>query len=196
MADPVHQALKYLAVFLVAGFVVFSLYDGLIRGRDDYTLAMGAAHRSFEDGRYQAALDAFNSALKLRPGDPSATFGLAISHLQLEHFDQSMASFDLAIAAESDDRNRAFYIANRGILHDRLGRYQDALNDYRLALQLAPETADGPGMIDRLLHNQAEKPPTIADRARYLQVELGKPEGERLLSVPAVDERQRAEKTR
>ena len=194
MADPFHKALKALAILLVVGFVAFSLYDGLIRGRDDYTLAMGAAHRSFEDGRYQAALDGFDTALQLKPGDPPAIYGQAISHMQLNQFDQAMTSFDLAIAAESDLRNRAFYLANRGILRDRLGLYRQALDDYNLALQLAPETAEGPGLLDRLLHNQAEKPPTIADRALYLRGELAKPEGERLLAVPAVDEQQRAEK--
>jgi len=196
MADPVHQSLKYLAIFLVIGFVAFSLYDGLIRGQDAYSLAMGAAHRSFEDGRYQSALETFNSALQLKPGDPPATFGAAISHMQLDNMDQALTCFDRAIAAETDDRNRAFYLANRGILNDRQGRYPAALADYRLALQLAPETAEGPGVLDRLLHNQAQKPPTIAARADYLQAELAKPEAERLLTLPELDQQQRAERVR
>jgi hypothetical protein len=45
--------------------------------------------------------------------------------------------------------------------------------------------------LTRFLRNQAERPPTIADRAAYLRAELAKPEGERRLRVPEVDARQR-----
>ena len=45
---------------------------------------------------------------------------------------------------------------------------------------------------DLFMRNQTERPPTIADRARYLKAELSKPEDERLLKMPALDARQRA----
>jgi hypothetical protein len=41
------------------------------------------------------------------------------------------------------------------------------------------------------LRNQLEAPPTVADRAAYLRAELAKPEGERVLLVPEVDQQQR-----
>jgi len=81
--------------------------------------------------------------------------------------------------------------ANRGILNDRAGRYEDALSDYKKALTLNPELAEGPGWLWRFLRNVPEAPPTIADRALYLQEELKKPEGDRLLRVPEIDEQQR-----
>jgi hypothetical protein len=41
------------------------------------------------------------------------------------------------------------------------------------------------------MRNVDEKPPTIADRAKYIEEELKKPPEERLLRVPEVDEEQR-----
>jgi hypothetical protein len=41
------------------------------------------------------------------------------------------------------------------------------------------------------MRNIDEKPPTIKDRAEYLEAELAKPESERLLKVPSEDEKQR-----
>ena len=196
MAEQLYGRLKVIAIVMVVGFVGFSIYDGLIKGKDAYTLTMGAGHRYFEDGAFREAVDEFEAALEIRPDDPSAQFGIAISQMQLGNHDLAFQYFGLAIEAEADQKGKAFYLANRGILFDRLGMYRQALDDYRQALILEPEISDGPGIISRLLHNQQEKPPTIADRAKYLQGELAKPEGERLLSVPEVDERQRSEKVR
>ncbi len=194
MDDQLYRTLKYVALTLVAVFVAFSIYDGLIKGKDEYALAMGAAHRYFEDGQYEDALREFESVLAISPGDPPAIYGIALSQMQLGRNEEALKSFTLAIESAREQKNAAFYVANRGILYDRMGLYRKALADYKEALRLEPETAEGPGVISRLLHNQPEKPPTIADRARYLEAELAKPEGERLLSVPEIDEQQRVEK--
>jgi len=72
-----------------------------------------------------------------------------------------------------------------------MGDHQGALADYEMALKLAPETAEGPGMMTRFLRKQADKPPTIAERAIYLREQLAKPVTERLLQVPEQDAKQR-----
>jgi hypothetical protein len=72
-----------------------------------------------------------------------------------------------------------------------MGDYRGALDDYEKALALEPEVAEGPGFLTRFLRKQAEKPPTVADRARYLREQLAKPETERLLRLPEKDEQQR-----
>ncbi len=194
MDDPLYRALKFVAILLIVGFVAFSVYDGLFKGKDEYALRMAAGHRYFEDGQYEDAIREFESVLSLSAGNPPAIYGIAISQMQLKRDAEALNSFAAAIENEKEIKNKAFYVANRGILFDRLGMYQRALDDYLLALSLEPETAEGPGIISRLLRNQPEKPPTIADRARYLQVELAKPASERLLAVPAIDDEQRVEK--
>ena len=65
------------------------------------------------------------------------------------------------------------------------------MSDYSRALELDPEIASGPHWLTRFLRNQAEAPPTIADRAQYLRAELAKPAAERLLRQPEDDAAQR-----
>jgi len=102
--------------------------------------------------------------------------------------DESRKSFDRAIRL---DNNYAQAYADRGILNDRDGRYEAALHDYRKALKLDPELAEGPGWLWRFLRNVPDPPPTIADRADYLEEQLKKPKRERLLRVPELDSKQR-----
>ena len=81
--------------------------------------------------------------------------------------------------------------ANRGILKDRMANYSGALADYQNALRLEPEVQEGPGLLTRFMRNQPQKPPSIADRAQYLELQLAKPESERLLHRPEEDFSQR-----
>ncbi|MCB1830025.1 MAG: hypothetical protein KDI35_07860, partial [Gammaproteobacteria bacterium] len=117
----------------------------------------------------------------------------------VEYYSQAMACYNEAIKHEEERENTPLRqrilgvaYANRGILRDRMGDYSGALSDYRESMRLAPEVVEGPGFLVRFMRNQAEKPPTIADRVRYLQAELVKPEAQRLLRMPAIDARQRA----
>ena len=105
--------------------------------------------------------------------------------------DEALAAIDHAIALKPDF---ATAFANRGILHDRMGRAEQALGDYRKALELDDALADGPGWITRFFRKQAQAPPTIRDRAVYLERQLRKPASERLLRVPEVDREQRSYK--
>lgn len=97
-------------------------------------------------------------------------------------------------AAISNQTALGVSLANRGILKDQMGDYHGALADYQTALELEPKVAEGPGFLTRFLRNQAKQPPTVADRARYLEHELAKPETERLLKISELDAKQRAYK--
>ncbi len=108
--------------------------------------------------------------------------------MQMGDFTNSRLSFDKAIELDIDF---AQAYANRGILNDRTGNYEDAVRDYKKAIEIEPEVTEGPGYIWRFLHNVSERPPTIADRAIYIESELKKPAEERLLKVPEIDEKQR-----
>ena len=152
---------------------------------------MAAAFRYLEDGHYQDALNTYQSLLKQNPGNTYALRGKAQALLQLGKFDEALMAYDEAIYRQPD---MGVTYANRGILKDRMGDYEGALADYRKALELEPQVADGPGFMTRFLRNQAEKPPTVADRANYLEEQLAKPESQRLLQVPEQDDAQRSYK--
>jgi tetratricopeptide (TPR) repeat protein len=146
------------------------------------------ANKQLEDGSYDEALSTFDTVISEHPQYKEAYLGRAITLMQMERFNKSMADFDRALEL---DENFAQAYANRGILNDRTGRYEDAVSDYRKAVELEPTLAEGPGYIWRFLRNVSEKPPSIADRADYIEAELKKPESERLLRVPEIDEQQR-----
>jgi tetratricopeptide (TPR) repeat protein len=72
-----------------------------------------------------------------------------------------------------------------------MGEYEKALADYRRALAMDPEILEGPRFLWRFMRNIDKKPPTIEQRANYLEAELAKPVEERLLRVPEIDKEQR-----
>ena len=153
-------------------------------GENQYRLA----NKYLVDGDMENAMKVFNEVISLNPEYKAAYLGKAITLMQVGALDNSMKAFDRAIEL---DENFAEAYANRGILNDRIGRFKEAVSDYRKAVELKPELADGPGMIWRFLHLADQKPSTIIDRADYIEAELKKPEGERLLSIPEIDKQQR-----
>jgi|Deesub1362A_J573_1020465.scaffolds.fasta_scaffold00556_14 tetratricopeptide (TPR) repeat protein len=151
----------------------------------DYQVKKG--NYRLEDGQYQKALEEFSLALERNPRHPGAHLGMGIAYMQMGRHEEALQAFGKAI--EIDPRMAVAY-ADRGILLDRMGRYEEALRDYERALELEPRLGKGPGWLWRFLRNIPEKPPTIADRARYLRAELAKPPQERLLRVPEKDAEQ------
>lgn len=145
-------------------------------------------HYRLEDGFFDQAIEQFEKALAKAPQHTGALLGLATTYLQMGRLEEAVAQFDRVLAV---DPEMAIAYADRGIARDRLGEHEKALADYRAALELDPKLAEGPGWLWRFLRNVPEKPPTIEDRADYLEAELAKPAEERLLQLPEEDDKQR-----
>ena len=181
------------ALLLATAAVGYFLY-GRVMVEDepgDYQVKKG--HYRLEDRQYDEATAEFSHALERNPRHAGAHLGLALVHLQTGRLKEAVAKLDETLEV---DPGFAAAFANRGIAHDRLGHHEQALADYRAALELEPRLAEGPGWIWRFLRNIDEKPPTIADRADYLEAELAKPPEERLLQVPEEDAKQRMYKVK
>lgn len=188
MPEPLYRTLMAVAVALTVAWAGWSVYATFFRDVGPGEHAYHAANRAFEDGDYARALREYEAALRADPDSIHALRGKARALLQLGRHAEALAAFDEAI--RRDPATGATY-ANRGILLDRMGRHHEALADYERALELDPRLAEGPGWLTRFLRNQAERPPTIADRARYLREQLALPEEQRLLRVPELDAAQR-----
>ncbi len=141
-----------------------------------------------EDGQFDRAIKQFNLALERNPEHVGAYLGLAIAYMQMGEIDMAIEHFNRTI--KLDDKVSIAY-ADRGILYDRMGKYELALSDYKRAIELDPKIIKGPGYLWRFMRNVDKKPPSIADRIAYLEGELAKPESERLLKVPELDDKQR-----
>ncbi len=174
-----------LTVLIVFGYYYFQfMAHENVPGENRCRLA----NKYLQDGKYNEALKVFDEVLANYPEYKEVHHGRAITLMQINDFKGSRESFDRAVKL---DENFAGAYANRGILNDRTGNYEDAVKDYRKALELNPEIAEGPGLIWRFLHNVSDKPSTIADRADYIEAELKKPEAKRLLRAPEIDAQQR-----
>jgi len=146
------------------------------------------ANKHLQDGEHDEALQMLDDLLASYPEYKEAHLARAATLLQMNKFNESKDAFERALGL---DENYAAAYANRGILNDKMGEYTQAISDYRRALELDPEIDEGPGYIWRFLHNVDKKPATIAARADYIEGELKKPESERLLRVPELDDQQR-----
>lgn len=186
--ERLYRFLKRLAVILALATFGWMLVHEFGSGWDDATTERRAADRAFEDGLYARAFAGYRRAEALAPDDPLILRGIALSLMQLGRHGEALTAFEALFAVEDDF---AVDYANRGILYDRMGRYQEAMADYRRALSLDAEMVEGPGWLTRFLRNQAEPPPAVADRLAYLQAEMGKPAEERVLHIEEQDAAQR-----
>jgi tetratricopeptide (TPR) repeat protein len=192
----------FLMVLLTLGagllFLIFGHQLGMAPG--DFETKMG--DQRLEDRLYDEALMHFDQALNEAPDHRGALMGRALVFIQTERYDEAIAELDYLIQflnenlEPNDPTGRgvlAAAYANRGIVYDRLGRYEKALESYVAALQTDQETVSGPGVVHKILHG-SEDVSTVRDRAIYLDQQLKLPEEERLLRIPEVDEKQRMHK--
>lgn len=188
MDERLYRFLKYTAIALVVLWIGWSLYDGLLKPGNPGDAAYLSGNTLFEDESYERALAQYGQALADAPDHIHALRGYARTLMQLGRHQEAQQAFDQAIASQPEFGGT---YANRGILHDRMGNYELAIEDYEQALALDAEIADGPHWLTRFLRLQPQKPPGVAERAQYLRAELAKPETERVLRMPEIDSQQR-----
>ncbi len=156
---------------------------GALRGKAQSLMQLGARH-GYEADRL--AREGQATAAERSAAAAQQDYGAA-----LDAYDEAISREQARGLSEQNRRILGVAYANRGILKDRMADYSGALSDYRAAMQLEPAVQEGPGLVTRFLRNQAQKPPTVADRARYLEGQLAKPESERVLQQPPADSMQR-----
>ncbi len=172
-------------------FIVFTLYKGTLHEEVPGNNSYQAGNKQFEDGMYGSALASYTQAFKTNPENVHAQRGIARSLMQLNKNNEALQVFDEVILK---DPSFATSYANRGILHDRMQNYEQAMVDYQKALALDSSLAEGPSWLTRFLKNQVDKPSTIEDRLTFLQQELEKPEADRVLQIKQQDDQQQSYK--
>ncbi len=191
MDDRTYKLLVRIAVVMGLAWVGWTVYDGFFAHTEPHAQQFNAADRFFQDGLYEDALAEYQQILIADRDNLRALGGKAQTLMQLGRNAEALDLLDQLIVRKPEF---APAYVSRGILKDRMGDYQGALEDYDRSLSLDAEVAEGPGLLTRFLRNQADKPPTVADRAQYIREQLAKPESERLLRIPKEDAKQRSYK--
>ena len=188
MDDRLHRFLKYTAVTLTVAFLGYGVYGYFVGSRLPGDYAHAAGSKFFADGQYAEALESYEDALTVAPKHYAARVGRAETLILLGREQDAIDAYDELIDEQPDE---ARLYANRGIAYDRTARHEAALANYQKALSLGADAVEGPGWLTRFLRNQAERPPGVAERARYLREQLALPENERVLALPEQDDAQR-----
>ncbi len=183
-------------LLIVAAVAALVFGDFLGSAPGDYYVRKGDQRLS--EGAYEKALENFDLALEEAPNHRGALMGRALVFIQRRQYDKAEEELGRLIEYQSthlsDDDPTGYGVlaaayANRGIIKDRQGRYEAALDDYISALRIDEEAVDGPYLFDEILYGYRAS--TVRDRAQYLAEQLQKPEDERLLRIPELDAEQR-----
>lgn len=93
----------------------------------------------FADEDYEAAIEAFTTALELDPENVDAFAGRADSHLALENYEDAIADYTQIINRNPDDVDA---LSNRGDAYLYIGNTDAALTDLNTALEIQPENPE------------------------------------------------------
>ena len=192
---------RFVILMGILTFVAFSawglVYNFVNEAPGDYHTRAGDI--LLGDRKYDEAIASFDKALAEGRDHRGALMGRAIAFLQSERFPEAKAEFTYLIdflnrtLAADDPTGRgtlAAAYANRGILHDRLGDYRQAFDDYVMALKTDMGVLDGPSLFDKILYG-TPRPSTVQKRAIYLKQQFDLPPEKRLFRVPEIDAEQR-----
>ncbi|MDA1090428.1 MAG: tetratricopeptide repeat protein [Proteobacteria bacterium] len=192
---------RFIILLAVATFVMFSVWAMINNYKDttkgDYEVREGDI--LLQDGKYETAIKSFEAALAVQPNHRGALGGQAIALMGLKKYGEAENLFTYLInylketLSDDDPTGRgalAAAYANRGILRDRLGRYEEALKDYIQSALVDRDLAEGPGVVERLLYYE-KKPSSVIKRAEYIYKQLKLPEADRVMRNPEEDEKQR-----
>ncbi len=187
--ERIYRILKYTAIAMGVSWILWTLYEfAVVKALDPAQSSYSRAVRDFKDGRYDVSLKFYEETLQIDPEHEGAWRGKADSLSFLGNHRGALEIYSSLIRKHPDS---GIYYANRGIIYDRIGSYRNAISDYENAYALNQKLDKGPGWLTRFLRNQADKPPTIVERANYLKYQLGLPADERVLRVPQEDAKQR-----
>ncbi|MFT8352515.1 tetratricopeptide repeat protein [Clostridium saccharoperbutylacetonicum] len=110
----------------------------------------------FEELReYEKALECYKEVLALDPENRTINNSIGEMYDALDDYDKALDYYNKQIEIEKG----AYYYLNRGLLYARNGKFDEAEDDYRCAIELEPENPHGYNSLGYLYErkNEAEK---------------------------------------
>jgi len=193
---------RFVFYMFVLTFVFFSawmVFSSQFASRQPGDLETELGTQRLEDGLYEAAMEYYDKALAKSPDHRGALMGRALVYIRTEQYDAALAELDYLIGflengLEPDDTTGrgvlAAAYANRGIVFDRQGEYEKALDSYVSSLKVDDKVVSGPGLVHKILYG-SDDVSTVRQRARYIYEQLQLPPDQRVMRVPDLDAKQR-----
>lgn len=137
--------------------------------RDDYAEAwhnLGHALRS--QGQVEQSIEPFQRAVALSPGYRLARLNLGITLFNLDRGVEALACFDALLAHDSCDAEAMMYA---GLSQQLLGRFEEARQHFRQAIELAPDFSSAHFYLGVLLNERTDTQGALAALERALQLD-------------------------
>ena len=164
--DTVYKVIRYIGVGLIFTSLTWALYKGagpeIHPGGPAFSRAVGF----YTDGKYDDALQNYETSIREHPEFVHAKRGRARTLMQLGRDREALEAFNEVL---EQDSGSAVSFANRGILQDRMGLYPQAIADYDKAISMDPHLGEGMDWFTRLLQDRKEKPQTLTERLQTLR---------------------------
>ena len=163
--DMVYSGIRYVGIGLILSSLWWAFYKGIGQKANPGGLAFSRAVGFYADGRYEDALQNYETSIQEHPDFIHAKRGRARTLMQLSRDREALAAFNDVLEQDPDS---AVSFANRGILNDRMGLYPQAIADYEKAIKKDSRLGEGLDWFTRLLQNRKEKPQTLTERLQTL----------------------------
>jgi Ca-activated chloride channel family protein len=132
-------------------------------------------NNAYSDGRYEAALRAYQGAQVDAPEDPEGYYNAAAAYFQMSELERAAAALDQALLAADDTLMQSAYY-NLGNVYFEMRLYGDAIEVYREALRLNPNDVDARYNLELAI--QRYIPPTATAIEQQTNPELGETDPE------------------
>lgn len=127
----------FLSVFLL--LISWIGYLGRIRSATPFTLWFNRGLSNYNSGRYEEAIECFNTAIQIKPKDLRSWDYKGESFHNLGRYEEAIECYNTAIGI---DRNYPDYWADKGTTLGVLGRYEEAIECYNKFIGLGPNYDD------------------------------------------------------
>jgi tetratricopeptide (TPR) repeat protein len=93
----------------------------------------------YESGQYQQAIDAYRSAIRLKPDYPDANYNLGMAYSSLGQYKEAIEAYKKALRVKPDHET-AYY--NLGHAYSNLKKYDESIKAFRQSIRNKPDYID------------------------------------------------------
>lgn len=149
----------------------------LVLSPDDVMLHAGLASCLRDQGRDEEALDSYGEAIRLDPENPVHQANLASTCFRLDRLAEARDAYQAALALESlPPHSHSFVALNYGVVLERLGDEQGAIDAYEESIDNDPERAEAHESLGLLLLDRGDDQAAYEHLGAAFDLELVSPE--------------------